>query len=94
MDLSTTVAARAQSHDRAFTTNAADPAYRQLSTARTGQSREMAIPSGRRSARMRETGHLPAVSGWSRPRTFPIILIGLYGVVRCRAEHSHPQLEV
>jgi phospholipase C len=63
-------------HDRAFTTNAADPAYRQLSPLRyrdAGQSREMAIPKGDVLHQFRkdvETGHLPAVSWLVAPENF------------------------
>ena len=71
------VATRAQSHDRAFTTNAADPLYRQLSPLRYrdgDENREMAIPTGDVLHQFRkdvETGRLPAVSwGWSRPKNF------------------------
>jgi phospholipase C len=63
-------------HDKAFTTNAEDPAYRQLSPLRyrdAGQSREMAIPKGDVLHQFRkdvEIGRLPAVSWLVAPENF------------------------
>lgn len=63
-------------HDRAFTTNAADPFYRQLSPLRYrdgDNTREMLIPKGDVLHQFRrdvETGHLPAVSWLVAPENF------------------------
>jgi phospholipase C len=63
-------------HDRAFTTNVADPFYRQLSTLRYRDgdaSREMEIPKGDVLNQFRqdvETGQLPTVSWLVAPEKF------------------------
>jgi phospholipase C len=63
-------------HDRAFTTNAADPGYRQLSPLRYrdgAKTQEMLIPKGDVLHQFRqdvETGRLPAVSWLVPPENF------------------------